>query len=113
MIPRPSTSFLVGALIRKAEAEGGFAAVLCKGDENAGSLLVVLTEKGTNPRLYERLMGADGTYSWQLALAAETSNVEEVQRFIERRRRFDPDLWGLELDVSSAERFAAEMNASC
>ena len=60
MIPRPSTHFLVGALIRKAEAEGGFAAVLCKGDENAGSLLVVLTEKGPDPRVYERLLGADG-----------------------------------------------------
>ena len=36
---------------------------------------------------------------------------EELQLLIERRRRFDPDLWILELDIASAERFAAEMNA--
>ena len=36
---------------------------------------------------------------------------EEFKTFLERRRKFDPDLWILELDIASAERFAAEMNA--
>ena len=38
-------------------------------------------------------------------------NEEQFQRFLERRRKYDPDLWILELDIASAERFAAEMNA--
>jgi hypothetical protein len=29
-----------------------------------------------------------------------------------RKERFDPDIWLIELDVASAERFAAEMNES-
>ncbi|TFI59527.1 DUF1491 family protein [Sphingomonas parva] len=111
MIPRLSTNLLIGALVRKAEAEGGFAAVLSKGDESSGSILVILTEKGTNPRLYERLLGADGLYSWQLALTAETDKSLEMSDFLARRRRFDPDLWVIELDVPSAERFAADMNS--
>jgi hypothetical protein len=34
-----------------------------------------------------------------------------LQDLIARRRRFDPDLWLIELDIASAERFAAEMNS--
>ena len=43
---RLASSVLVTALIRKAEAEGGFGAVLAKGDASAGSILVILTERG-------------------------------------------------------------------
>ena len=106
MEPRIAASVLAGALIRKAEGEGGFGAVLARGDSMAGSILVVLLEKGENPRLLERLLQPDGRYSWQ-----ESGADSQVPGFVARRRRFDPDLWVLELDVPSAERFAAEMNA--
>lgn len=106
MEPRVAASVLAGALIRKAECEGGFGAVLAKGDATAGSILVILLEKGENPRLFERLLQPDGHYSW------ERSGIDsEVPGFVAKRRRFDPDLWVLELDIPSAERFAAEMNA--
>ena len=34
-----------------------------------------------------------------------------VAALLARRRRVDPDLWAVELDVASSERFAAEMNS--
>jgi hypothetical protein len=107
MEPRVASSVLVTALIRKAESEGGFAAVLSKGDETAGSILLLLTERGANPQILERLLQPDGRYVW----GRSTGEAEEVPGFIARRRRFDPDLWVLELDVPSGERFAAEMIA--
>ena len=110
MEPRIAASVLAGGLIRKTEVEGGFGAVLAKGDPTAGSILVILLEKGANPRLFERLLQADGRYSWQEGGNQNIENQSEVPEFIARRRRFDPDLWVLELDVPSAERFAAEMN---
>jgi hypothetical protein len=109
MQPRLATSVLVSALRRKAEGEGGFAAVLAKGDETAGALLVILTEKGAGPRVYERLLQPDGRYVWGPSTAQVPEKVAEVPAFIARRRRFDPDLWVLELDIPSTERFAAEM----
>jgi hypothetical protein len=105
MDPRVASSVLVSALIRKAEAEGGFAAVLAKGDETAGSILLILTERGVDPRILERLLQPEGRYVW----GRSTGDAAEVPELIARRRRFDPDLWVLELDVPSAERFAAEM----
>lgn len=110
MTPRLASSVLVSALIRRAEAEGGFGAVLAKGDATAGSILLILLEKGGNPRIFERVLQADGTYHWSSPATHAGSELQEVPDFIARRRRFDPDLWVLELDIPSAERFADEMN---
>ena len=38
-------------------------------------------------------------------------NEEETEKFLARRRKFDPDIWILELDIASQERFADGMNA--
>jgi hypothetical protein len=111
MEPRIAASVLAGALIRKAEGEGGFGAVLAKGDATAGSILVILLERGKNPRLLERLLKPDGRYAWLESGSQHIENPADVRGFIARRRRFDPDLWVLELDIPSVERFAAEMNA--
>ena len=112
MSARLSTSVLVGALIRRAEGEGGFAAVVAKGDASAGSVLVLLAERGRNARILERLLQPDGTYMWQETGGQVVENKEELAAFFERRRKYDPDLWVLELEVPSLERFAAEMNAA-
>jgi hypothetical protein len=111
LTPRLASSVLVGALLRQAESQGGFGAVLAKGDATAGSLIVILLEKGGNPRIFERALQADGLYSWMQSATHPSAKAEEVPDFIARRRRFDPDLWVLELDIPSAERFADEMNS--
>ncbi|HEX8620433.1 MAG TPA: DUF1491 family protein [Allosphingosinicella sp.] len=111
MEPRITASVVAGGLIRKAEGEGGFGAVLAKGDATSGSILVILLEKGANPRLFERLLQPEGRYAWQESGSQRIENPREVPDFIARLRRFDPDSWLIELDVPSAERFAAEMNA--
>ncbi|MDB5723041.1 MAG: hypothetical protein JWP15_3659 [Alphaproteobacteria bacterium] len=104
---RLASSVLVGALIRTAEGEGGFGAVLAKGDATAGSVIVILLERGANPLILERILQPDGDYAWTQP-SAESPDVPE---FVARRRRFDRDLWVLELDVPAQERFAAGMNA--
>lgn len=112
MTPRLSTSILVSALMRRAEAEGGFAAVLAKGDPTAGAMLIVLAERGARQRILERLLQPDGSYKWHGISGQDSDNKEEIAIIIERRRKYDPDLWVVELDIPSLERFAAEMNAA-
>ena len=109
MTARLASSVLVGGLIGKAEGEGGFGAVLAKGDPTAGSIVLILVERGADPRLFERILQADGRYAWQPS-GQGVGSFEEVAQLIARRKRFDPDLWVVELDVPSRERFAAEMN---
>lgn len=114
MNARLATSVLVGGLMRKAETEGGFAAVLAKGDPTAGSLIVILIERGAAQVILERILQPDGTYKWQPVGAQPAEDMgknPDVPAFVARRRRFDPDLWVIELDIPSVERFAAEMNS--
>jgi hypothetical protein len=108
---RLASSVLATALLRRAQDEGGFGAVLAKGDPTAGAIAVILAEKGRKACFLERLLQADGSYSWQ-ASRQEVENEQDFKSFLDRRRKFDPDLWILELDIASAERFAAEMNAA-
>ena len=110
MEARLASSLLVTALLRRAEAEGGFGTVLAKGDATAGSITIILTERGDNPRLFERTLQPDGHYAWQESIRG-VGDAQDLASLLERRRRFDPDLWIVELDIVSAERFAAEMNS--
>lgn len=108
--PRLGSSVLVGALLRLAERDGGFGAVLSRGDANAGAVTVILIERGERRMVLERVVQPDGRYAWQEVGNQGAANEEEFRKFLDRRRRFDPDLWLIELDVASAQRFADEMS---
>ena len=49
----------------------------------------------------------DGAYRWTESQDVG-GNAVEIGNRIERRRRNDPDLWAIELDVAHPERFTAE-----
>ena len=106
---RLTSQVLVSSLLRRAAAQGGFGAVLARGDATAGAVMVILAERGVRTALLERLLQPDGSYAWQDSGRA-AADEDDFRALMERRRRNDPDLWLLELDVASAERFAAEMN---
>lgn len=92
-------------MIRRANAEGGFASVLQKGERDAGTILLVLTERGGNARVYERMPGVDGTRSWQRSKVETLENKQEFYEWLDRRGAQDPDLWIVELDIADGERF--------
>jgi hypothetical protein len=108
---RLQSSILVNALQRRAESQGGFAAVLAKGDPTSGAVLVILAERGRKVRILERLLEGGERYIWRDVGQQALANEEEFEKFLVKRRRFDPDVWLIELDIASAERFAAEMNS--
>jgi hypothetical protein len=95
----------VSGLLRAVGAAGGFAAVIAKGERDAGTLLVTCCENGKNYRAYERMPRPDGTRGWALAKADDPDNPLEFGEYLDRRRRQDSDLWIVELDVPDAERF--------
>ena len=110
MTPRIVSSMTVSALLRMAQRESGFGAVIARGDESAGAIIIVLAERGRRVRAMERVLKPDGNYAWGDSIAAG-QNEADLDKFLEKRRRSDPDLWIVELDTASAERFAAEIIA--
>ncbi len=105
---RLATAVLVNALIRRAEGAGGSAMVLAKGDATAGALLLLLVERGANPRFVERGLGPDGTAALIASGPREFAEEGAVTAYWQRRRDRDSDLWVVELDIADGERFAAE-----
>lgn len=94
----------VAGLMRRTQAAGGFAAVISKGDAQAGTLLLVLTENGTKSRIYERMPQADGTRIWHCSKREDPANPAEFSEYLQRRAAQDADLWIVELDIPEAER---------
>jgi hypothetical protein len=94
----------VTGLIRLAQAEGGFAAVLQRGEREAGTILVVILENGANARLYERMPQLDGSRQWHCARQQQADNPADFSDYVTRRGQQDPDSWIVELDVPRGER---------
>jgi hypothetical protein len=95
----------VAGLIRAVDASGGFATVIHKGEREAGTILVVLAEKGGNQRLFERMPNCESGREWTCTKIQDTENKSEFTDYLERRRQRDPDLWIIELDIADGERF--------
>lgn len=94
-----------GGLIRAVQAAGGFAAVLAKGERDAGTIMVICCQNGTNARLYERMPRPDGSRGWVLTKRQSTENKHDFSDYCDRRKQQDSDLWIVELDIANAERF--------
>lgn len=98
----------VAALIRAAECAGGFGTVISKGERDAGIILVLTMERGTNARLWERMPRLDGQRVFEVIREENTENKQEFKEYLSRRAARDSDLWLIELDVPNAERLVAE-----
>ena len=79
-----------------------------KGDEQRGSLLLLISNRGSHVASLERVLNLDGSYRWERTGPAESTSSSEIADFLARRARFDEDLWAIELDIADAERFIAE-----
>ncbi|MEO9599158.1 DUF1491 family protein [Parasphingorhabdus sp.] len=99
----------VKTLLRLADQNGGFGAVLKKGDRISGAILIQCVEKGENPKLLENMPSLDGSPNWQAIWPQNTDNNRELSDYIAQRFRFDSDMWLIELDIPDAERLIAEM----
>lgn len=94
----------VSGLIRRAQAQGGFAMVLHKGEPDSGTILIVMVDNQGLGALYERMPQRDGTRDWTKSKVQDTDNKQEFEDYLARRQRQDPDVWIIELTVADGER---------
>jgi hypothetical protein len=109
---RLTTDIEVAGLCRRAENDGGFATVLRRGDRERGSLLLVISSRGQHHACLERTLSLNGGYEWGQAGPQGTESGQKLAEFLEKRIRFDEDLWLVELDIADPERFIAETISS-
>jgi hypothetical protein len=99
----------VAALIRLTEAAGGFAAVIAKGDPDAGPVLVLTADRGRNAQLWERMPRLDGRRVFEVVRTADHISNDDLTAYLARRRDRDHETWLIELDIAEAERIVARV----
>lgn len=100
-----ATGVAVSLMLRRTQDSGGFATVLSKGGTEGGGILVVCAERGKPAALMERQLGANFTYEWR---PTGPDSPDKWTDYVAARKKSDPDLWVVELDVTDSQRFVAD-----
>lgn len=106
---RLATRLFIDAIRRLVEADGGFAAILAKGDAIAGELLLRVEGRGNAPRLLGQMPGNGGPVWTDLVDSQADDAAAAVDAWVQRARARDPDLWILELTVADSERLVRSL----
>lgn len=106
-----SSDLWVGALLRRVEQAGAFGYVARKGDARAGSVLIKLVNLRTREAsvLREAQTGAGEAANdtvWMRPV--ETVNEPDIDAWLQRQVRFDPDLWIIEIEDVEGRHFLTE-----
>jgi hypothetical protein len=101
-----SSDIWVHALIRRVELSGSFATVVRKGDARGGAVLVKTIDRKTGrARLWAEATGSGGSI-WMEPI---TSDQEiDLDAYITRAARIDPDIWVVEVEDADGRRFLTE-----
>ena len=102
-----STDLWAAALIRRAELAGAFATVARKGDARAGTVIVkAFDTTSRRARLYSEAFGPDGERLWVQPVESEFES--ELDDYLQRQIRYDPDLWIIEIEDREGRHFITE-----
>ena len=102
-----SSDIWVGALIRRAELGGAFAAVARKGDPRAGAVLVkAVNRRAGTATLYSEATRGDGERVWMQPVKSDAE--PDLDAYIARAVRIDPDLWVVEIEDADGRHFLVE-----
>ena len=96
MSARLTADFWVAAYLARLSGAGIFAHVAHKGDPTAGAIAVKVATMDRRASLFMRAYGIDGERVW--TTVADQSDEPEVDAEIARQRRFDRDLWVIEVE---------------
>lgn len=100
---RVTSELWVSAIVRRAFASGGFAAVARKGSPEAGAVMVTLRDRYGETRLFapapQTSYGEADPDERRFSEVLRTTDPDEIAARIDREARFDSDLWVVDLEV--------------
>jgi hypothetical protein len=108
---RLKSSIWVAAYIRRCQVEGLFAAVRRHGADEAGAIFVKINRLDGTADLYgpapqaalDETQPADRAFS--LCLKVQPAPESDVEAFLAREMRFDPDVWIVETEDRAGRHF--------
>lgn len=107
---RLTSDFFVSAYLRRCQSEGLFAALRQRGAAEAGAILVIVDRLDGHGTLYGP--APQSAYAEQPSgrlfarlHAAEILPLGEIESILARQKRFDPDLWVVEVESRTGQHF--------
>ena len=94
--PRLTSSVWVSAYLARLQQEGIFAHVDKRGDGTAGAVAVKVALMDGTASFFTRVFGPEGDRVWEAQM--EGAPEAEVDEALTRQRRYDPDLWIIEVE---------------
>ena len=99
---RVTTDFWVSALLKRSFSTGGFAAVVKRGSPEAGAIFVVVRNRfgetvlfGPAPQTSYDTAKPDERHFSRLDVGEDGAAVDAR---LEKEKRFDPDIWVVEIE---------------
>jgi hypothetical protein len=102
-----NTDLWIYALIRRAQQAGAGAMIERRGDASAGAVLVkALNRRAGEARLYAEATRGDGERVWMQPV--DSVREPDLDAYIARAARIDPDVWVVEIDDAQGRHFLTE-----
>lgn len=109
MQPRLKTELWVKAHIRKCATMNVPVMVVRRGDDTAGSVLLKINRLDAGCRVLSPTTNFDdGARLWLSSTGPDWVEETEADAYIEKRLKYDPDLWVLEIEDREGRAFLDE-----
>lgn len=95
MTPRLTSEFWVKAYLARLRLLNIPAFLTARGDKNAGAVLVKINTLDGNAEAFQRSYDLDGNRIWAPLSVGSDAEVEEA---LSSQRKYDPDLWIIEVE---------------
>jgi hypothetical protein len=104
---RLKSGIFVRALIRRIEVEGAQAFVVKKGNEDAGAVFLRINRLDGTCTVLNQVRAGEGELVWARPLG-ETCGDAGADAYLEKQKKFDPDLWIVEIEDRLGRAFVDE-----
>ena len=108
LAPRLKAEIWVKALIRRCEVGGATAMVVARGDATSGVVLVKVNNLDGHAKVFSPVRAGDGSFQWLSGTGADPVPEADADAYIARQRKFDPDLWVVEIEDRAGRHFLQE-----
>ncbi|MXV43833.1 DUF1491 family protein [Saccharibacter sp. 17.LH.SD] len=98
------SGFWIRALLRRFDQNGDSAMIVHKGNDDAGSIFIILRDRSNNMVVLQEYGSSWRRHHFDTN-DDETRPIEEqVDTYLQRQKKYDPDLWIIELGVRDISR---------
>jgi hypothetical protein len=109
---RIKSEIWVRAYLRRCQAQGIPVVIVRRGDEAAGAIFICVDRLDGTVFLYgpapAGLTGSETERRWVSCFGARAVSPMELKVYLERQRKFDPDLWIIEVEDKAGRHFLGD-----